>query len=286
MAGSKSRKELLESTQLPSDWKIALEELPAMLELAQSFGLNVGGAYQRIDIDANPVSYIVVAADPKTLSLHQWEFPIVGKAPYKGFRYESHAEAERARMELKGWVADTYPVSAFSSLGWFPETLPGGLLYASETYRARVIFHELVHRTIFYPGRADLNESLANYLGDELARKWFIARDGLDSPSLKQLKKEIEDSAQLREYLHQLIQNWSPETINADIKAFEKLLHMESWQSQIGQQNSVRKWSLPTILMEQVYDAGAWPWATIWEECDRDVEVLNWHIRQNIVGTP
>jgi len=286
MAGSKTRDELLSSKNLPGGWKSALEELPAILDLARDSGFNVGSAYQRIDIDVDPVSYIVVAAKPGSMTLHLWEFPIVGEVPYKGFRFLDHAEAESRLLESRGLIAEVFPVSAFSSLGWFPDTLPGGLLGVSETHRVRTIYHELVHRTIFFPGRADLNESLANFFADELARKWFIKRDGPHSSALKLLAMENADSDLLREHLLRLMGRWSPETLHEDLRKFSEQLQMESWQSQMGQQISVRKWTLPTILMEQVYDAGAWPWAEIWQECNQDLDVLIWRTRQEIVGTP
>ena len=73
MAGSRTPSELLSEDELPVGWRSALEELPLLLNFAKEAGLNVGGAYQRIDVDRDPVSYIVVAANPRNLELHHWE---------------------------------------------------------------------------------------------------------------------------------------------------------------------------------------------------------------------
>lgn len=286
MAGSRTPSELLSEDELPVGWRSALEQLPHLLNFAEEAGLNVGGAYQRIDVDREPVSFIVVAADPATLQLHQWEFPIVGKAPYKGYRFLEHAEEERDSLLTEGLIAEVHSVSAFSSLGWFPETLPGGVLSLPETQRVRIIFHELVHRTIFFNGRVDLNESLANHFGNSLARRWFDEVEGLKGNNLQILDREIQDEETLRKHLYQLQKSWSSQSYKEDLSALSLTLAQESWMSQMGQQNSVRKWTLPTILMWQVYDAGAWPWQELWQECDQDFQVLKWRIRQDFPGTP
>ncbi|MAJ29606.1 hypothetical protein CBD41_10125 [bacterium TMED181] len=286
MAGSKTPEELLSSPGLPERWRSALVELPSLLQFARDSGLSVGGAYQRIDIEENPVSYIVVAANREDLALFHWDFPVVGSAPYKGFRFIQHAELERKRLERMGLEVEIYPVSAFSSLGWFSETLPGGVLSLPESQRVRTIFHELVHRTIFVSGRADLNESLANYFGNELSRKWFLLKGGEESSALLVIEREIHDEELLRSHLLELQKNWTSETLKADLESFSGVLQQESWMSQMGQQNSVRNWTLPTILMWQVYDAGAWPWPELWQSCDQDFQVLKWRIRQDFSGTP
>ena len=286
MAGSRTPGELLSEAELPAGWRSALEELPLLLNFAKEAGLNVGGAYQRIDVDRDPVSYIVVAANPRNLELHHWDFPVVGMAPYKGYRFLEHAEEEKNRLLAEDMIAEVYPVSAFSSLGWFPETLPGGVLSLPAAQRVRLIFHELVHRTIFFNGRADLNESLANHFGNLLARRWFEEVEGRKGSHLLLLDREIQDEETLREYLYQLQKSWSPQTYTEELVALSLTLEQESWMSQMGQQNSVRKWTLPTILMWQVYDAGAWPWQELWQECDQDFQVLKWRIRQDFPGTP
>ena len=286
MAGSKTPEQLLSSPDLPERWRSALIELPSLLKFAKDSGLRVGGAYQRIDIESNPVSYIVVAANRDDLTLFHWDFPIVGSAPYKGYRFIQHAELERQRLESMGWEAEVYPVSAFSSLGWFPEALPGGVLSLPESQRVRTIFHELVHRTIFVSGRADLNESLANYFGNELSRKWFQRKGEAGSSPLIVIEHEVHDEELLRSQLLKLQKSWTAETLTSDLESFSEALQRESWMSQMGQQNSVRKWTLPTILMWQVYDAGAWPWPELWQSCDQDFQVLKWRIRQDFSGTP
>ena len=100
------------------------------------------------------------------------------------------------------------------------------------------------------------------------------------------LDREIQDEETLREHLYQLQKSWSPQTVTEELAALSLTLEQESWMSQMGQQNSVRKWTLPTILMWQVYDAGAWPWQELWQECDQDFQVLKWRIRQDFPGTP
>ena len=286
IANSKTSDQLLAELPQEAPHRKALEDLPEVLEFARHKGLNVGGAYQRIDVMPDPVSFIVIAAQPESLTLHQWDFPIVGLAPYKGYRFLKHAQREAQALQSQGLISCVYPVEAFSSLGWFPEALPGAILSLSEPRRVRIIFHELVHRTIFFPGKADLNESLANYLGDEFAKEWIEKRYGRASVQFVDLHDEIQDQERLRQRVLRLKEQWSAPTLQDDLEQFQEELRSETWMSQMGREQSVRIWTLPMILMLQVYDSGAWPWKEVWEKCQGDVDVLQWLIQREFLGTP
>ena len=67
-------------------------------------------------------------------------------------------------------------VSAYSTLGWFPDPLLNTMLEAHPDAIAPLIFHELAHRQLYLPGDTAFSESFAAFVEEEGARRWFAQR--------------------------------------------------------------------------------------------------------------
>ena len=193
LASSKPHAEWLTDFDKGSEVHSRLGALPDLLQFARGKGLKVGNAYQRVDSIPGPVSWIVVAADPTTVTLHHWNFPIVGRVPYKGYRFRHHAQREADHLNSGGWQAEVLSVPAWSSLGWFPEPIPRSLLDLSEHRWVTLLLHELVHRTVHLASQPELNEGLATFLADQLATEWLISRYGEQSEKESDKNKDLGD---------------------------------------------------------------------------------------------
>jgi predicted aminopeptidase len=148
-------------------------------------------------------------AAPKTdLNPYTWWFPFVGRVPYKGFFSEEAAKAEAERLRAQGY--DTYirTAPAFSTLGWFDDPMLAHLLRYDRVTLATLIFHELLHSTLFVKGAVDFNESLANFVGHRAAILFFRDRDGEGNAehqgAVKGWEQELEFSAFLAEFARSL----------------------------------------------------------------------------------
>lgn len=143
----------------------------------RGLGLNAGESFTTFSrLRRDTLVLVVSAARRDTLRQHTWWFPIVGRVPYKGFFDFEQALAEAARLRERG--LDTYvrPAAAFSTLGWFNDPLLSTTLRQDSLTLANTVIHELVHNTLFVPGRVDFNESLAGFMGARGAAEFYRVR--------------------------------------------------------------------------------------------------------------
>jgi predicted aminopeptidase len=170
------------------DWVARVREFSV-----KELGLETGKAYTTYyDTGGRSITSIVVASDPLALVPYRWHFPIVGSVPYKGYFDPARAEAERARLQKAGWDAVRLPVAAFSTLGWMEDPVLSTMLKMSKGELAEVLIHELTHRTVYFPGGSEANESLATAVSRE-GTLLLLAEDfGGGSP---QIEEYLADSA-------------------------------------------------------------------------------------------
>ncbi len=165
--------------------------------------LDVGDSYTTFSqLDSDTLALVLSAAHRDRFAPHTWWFPIVGRVPYKGFFSEEKARREIAKLEQRG--LDTYlrPTSAFSTLGWFNDPLVSPLLRYDSVSLANTVIHELFHNTLYVPGQAAFNESLANFVGGRGAIQFFCARD---ARLCEQARNEWHDEMLFGGFLSQVV---------------------------------------------------------------------------------
>ena len=175
-----------------------------------------------VALDRPYVSYVVSAAPKWQLKHYTWSFPFVGEVPYKGFFNEQDAKEETQALQAQG--LDTYQrgVSAFSTLGWFNDPLLSSMLQYSDHDLVNTIIHETTHATLYIKSSSDFNERLAVFVGNLGTEKFYRAREGEDSPTVKRIHQENEDEKLFSEFISHEIENldhWyqtNPPQIEAD----------------------------------------------------------------------
>lgn len=160
-------------------------ELAAQLRLATSM-LRFAEAELRLPVEARYGSYVelagfpmwnVVAAEELALTAVPRCYPLVGCVIYRGFFAKRSAQREAARLAAEHDVY-MYPVTAYSTLGWFDDPLLSSFIHFPPTDLAELLFHELAHSVIYVPGDATFNESFASFVGAEGAAAWHRAQGG------------------------------------------------------------------------------------------------------------
>ncbi|AFY00428.1 putative aminopeptidase [Bdellovibrio bacteriovorus str. Tiberius] len=156
------------------------------------------------------VTYVVSAAPKWELKHHQWSYPFMGKMPYKGYFNEDDAKAEEKSLQQDN--LDTYMrgVSAYSTLGWFNDPILSSMLRYDDYDLVNTIIHETVHATLYIKNSADFNERLATFLGNKGAELFYHKKEGAESPTLKLIQSENDDSKVFSQF------------ISAELDALEK----------------------------------------------------------------
>ena len=133
------------------------------------------------------VSYLVIASKFDKVDPLRVSFPIVGEFPYLGFYSLDDAKEYRDDLESEDYYTYLRPVQAYSTLDklFFKDNILSSFFYFSDFDLAELIFHELVHTIFFIDDNVSFNESLADYIAEEMVIEYF-------KMSQKQFNKRIE----------------------------------------------------------------------------------------------
>jgi predicted aminopeptidase len=172
--------DLLEKPDIATDTKEKLALVLAIRDYAKNtLKLNVGGSYSSYSYVEGPdLTYVLTAAPKVELKPYTWWFLFVGSVPYKGYFSRDDANQAAADLQRQGYDTAIRTTAAFSTLGWFNDPLLSHLLRYDKVTLAEVIFHELLHSTLYVKGSAAFNESLANFVGGHAAIEFFRDRFG------------------------------------------------------------------------------------------------------------
>jgi predicted aminopeptidase len=190
-------------------------------------GLKESRNYTRfVKIDRDYLAAVVSASAKDSFRRHEWNYPVVGRMPYKGFFNVEDARKERAKLEKKDLDVWIRGVDAFSTLGWFKDPLYSYMLDYSPARLADLIIHELVHATVFIKGQVKFNEELAEFIGSEGAKLFIAARFGEDSDEYRQIFNSDKDSQNYVAFIQKLIAELNL-LYTSDIGREEKLAEKE-----------------------------------------------------------
>jgi predicted aminopeptidase len=144
-----------------------LKLVPEVLSFAQErIGLTPGSSYKTyVPLDRPALTYVVQAAEKRSLKLKTWWFPIVGRQPYLGFFDRKKADAFQKEMVAEGFDTSMGGVQAFSLLGYFPDPIYSTMIDGNDELAfVELLFHETLHRTLYVPDAYTFNENLAEFV--------------------------------------------------------------------------------------------------------------------------
>jgi predicted aminopeptidase len=180
--GREDIQRLIERQDLSDELADKFARVMDIREFAESeLGLPVGGNYSSyVDIEREHVVWNVFAAPEFSVEPVNWCYPIAGCVAYRGFFSERSALRYAAKLEEDGLDVYTGGVDAYSTLGWFEDSLLSTVLNRADYQLAGLIFHELAHQLVYLPGDTTFNESFATAVEREGVRRW-LAKSNKDS---------------------------------------------------------------------------------------------------------
>lgn len=142
---------------------------------AAELGLEAGERYTSyVDWPGDRVVTTLVATRPGEVEALGFDFPLVGRVPYKGFFDRTAAEAEARRLTADGLDVCLVAVTAYSTLGWMDDPITAPMLRGGDDTRlVETVLHELVHATVFVDSEPAFNEGAARFIGQEAALRFF-----------------------------------------------------------------------------------------------------------------
>ena len=190
---------------------------------ATSLGFEVSGIYTSVALEWKREMWNVSACESLNFEPRTWWFPIVGRVPYLGFFSEEKAsEFYEELSEEPGWDLQKRRVGAYSTLGYFDDPILPSMLEWNTVSLLNLVFHELVHATVWLPSSVVFNESFANFVGEKATLRYLEHRYGANSPKLVEAQGRFEDGRRFRALLWGLYHDLDKLYRRADLKDLAK----------------------------------------------------------------
>lgn len=154
-----------------------------------------------VDLGRPYITYSVMASEKWQFKPYLWNFPIIGKAPYKGFYNEADAKEEAKEFEDKNYDVYIRGVTAYSTLGKLNDPILSSMLAYSDHVFVNTIIHELVHTTLFIKNNIDFNERLAVFIANKGTALFYLEKEGEESSTVQKIKNENEDERLFSEFI-------------------------------------------------------------------------------------
>ena len=192
---AKPVEEYLQSPLFPDSLKAKLTLINEVRRYAiDSLSLKDTKNYKTLyDQKGEEVLWVVMASEPFRLKAKEWDFPVVGSVPYKGFFDRKKAIELKDELEKEGWDVNIRNPGGWSTLGWFTDPILSKMLERNEGDLANLIIHEMAHATIFVKDSIDFNENLATFIGDRGTEKFLLSFYGPSSGAYTTYMNEDKD---------------------------------------------------------------------------------------------
>jgi len=128
------------------------------------------------DLDRPYVIWNVFAAPALSVRPLTWCYPIAGCVSYRGYFSQHAAENKAAQLASEGYEVYVGGVRAYSTLGWFDDSVLSTYALQSEASVAGLIFHELAHQVVYVKDDTAFNESFAQSVEQMALQQYFSGR--------------------------------------------------------------------------------------------------------------
>jgi predicted aminopeptidase len=268
--------EVLKDPRVPTRIKALLAEISEIKAFGESQGLKPTTNYQEyVQLDRSAVVYSVSAAKPLKFEPKIWSFLLVGSFPYLGWFDLDGAKKYAQGLKDEGWDVDLRGVRAYSTLGWFRDAVLSTMIPEGDEARGElvnVVIHESVHATLYISGQSNFNESLANFVANDLTPIYLKQKSGPDSPELLAYlhadEQGIENEKQLHEAYVRLDEIYRSSRPDEE-KLAEKHEILSGLQEKLKWKREINN---ATLIQFKTYNTGTPEFGEVLKACGGDIK--------------
>lgn len=129
-----------------------------------------------VQLDRPYVVWNVFATPRYSIAAITHCFPFAGCVAYRGYFSRDKANQEAARLRAESDDVYVSGVTAYSTLGWFSDSILSSMMRWDDDELASTIFHELAHQLIYVKDDSAFNESFASFVQEQGLREWRQSR--------------------------------------------------------------------------------------------------------------
>jgi predicted aminopeptidase len=173
--------ELLADDKLDSSLRVRLLLVQDIRRFSiEHLHLPANGSYNSyVDLQRPYVLQNLFAAPEFSTQLHQWCYPFIGCASYRGYYDETRLRDYVEELHSQGLEVHVGHVPAYSTLGWFDDPVLSSFIDWPDYRLAGMLFHEMSHQQIYIDDDTTFNESLASAVQQVGTLAWLKSNNQL-----------------------------------------------------------------------------------------------------------
>jgi predicted aminopeptidase len=152
-----------------------------------------------VALDRPYVVWNVVATEEFSVEPQRWCFPIAGCVAYRGYFHKAAADRFASKLATDGYDTHSGGSTAYSTLGYFADSVLSTMVNGGEPYVASLLFHELAHQKLYVKDDSAFSEAFAMII-EELGTERWLAQHGM-SADLERYRLRRERRAQFGELI-------------------------------------------------------------------------------------
>jgi predicted aminopeptidase/isopenicillin N synthase-like dioxygenase len=266
--------EAVADPQVPERTRRLLGEIAGIKAFGERQGLSPTPNYRSyVGLDRPYVVWVVSACEPLRFREKNWAFPIVGRVPYLGFFAKKDAQKEADKWRRQGWDVDVRGSVAYSTLGFFEDSVLSSMIHPDDDALgalANTVLHESLHATLYIGGQTPFNESVASFVGDELARVYLAEHLGPGSPERAAYDESEAQGVARATRLHQAYKQLD-ELYKSDASMEQKLAEKQHLLLALQKELRYRRpLTNATLAQFKSYEGGSEVLRKLYDACGRD----------------
>lgn len=267
--------EIVDGGHLDKRTRGLLAHVARIKAFGERHGLRRTNNYERyVWLNRPAVVWVVSACNPVAFRPKAWKFPIVGSITYTGWFDREEAKSYASELAAKGWDVDVRPSQAYSTLGWFDDPILSTMIAPGDEALgdlADVVLHETLHATFYVPGQSTLNESVASFVGDELAVRYLeetLGPDAKEKASFLAVRARGERRGKVMKEAYEKLAKLYLSKLPRHEKLAEKKRITDDLRATLEIKRPVTN---ATLIQYKTYGSGKQELRELFEACGRDM---------------